>query len=110
MNNLTLIGRLGKDPVIHNSNGTIVARISLGVTIHMSNTESQTEWFDVYLWERLAYFAQQFYHTGDKVYIKGHLASSSYEDNERNVHYVTQVVADETEKLSTAKRNIKSPE
>lgn len=110
MNNLTLIGRLGTEPVVHNSNGTMVARISLGVTIKTSNTESQTEWFDVYLWERLAYFAQQFYHTGDKVYIKGHLASSSYEGKDGSNHYVTQVVADETEKLNTAKRNVKLPE
>lgn len=110
MNSLTLIGRLGAEPVIHNSNGTMAARISLGVTIKTSNTESQTEWFEVYLWERLAYFTQQYYHTGDKVYIKGHLTSSTYEDKDGNSHYVTQIVADETEKLSTAKRNIKTPE
>ena len=110
MNSLTLIGRLGAEPVIHNSNCTMVARISLGVTIKTSNTESQTEWLEVYLWERLAYFVQQYYHTGDKVYIKGHLTSDTYEDKDGNSHYVTQIVADETEKLSTAKRNIKTPE
>jgi single-stranded DNA-binding protein len=38
--------------------------------------------------------------------VKGHLSSSSYEDKEGVTHNVTQIVADDIEKLSTAKRNI----
>lgn len=110
MNNLTLVGRLGSEPVIHNTTTTMVARISLGVSIRTEKEEKQTEWFDVSLWDKLAYVAQRYLHTGDKVYIKGHLASNKYEDRDGNIHYITQIVADEAEKLSTAKRNIKEAE
>jgi single-strand DNA-binding protein len=110
MNNLTLVGRLGSEPVIHNTEATMVARISLGVNMGTEKEDKQTEWFDVCLWDKLAYVAQQYLHTGDKVYIKGHLSSSNYEDKEGNAHHVTQIVADEVEKLSTAKRNIKEQE
>lgn len=110
MNNLTLVGRLGSEPVIHNTTTTMVARISLGVNIRTGKEEVQTEWFEVSLWDKLAYVAQRYLHTGDKVYIKGHLTSGKFEDKEGNTHHVTQIVADEAEKLSTAKRNIKESE
>lgn len=105
MNNLTIIGRLGAEPVVRTTKGTIVARISLGVNHKKDNVE-ETEWFEVILWNNLASVVQQYYHTGDKVYVKGHLSSSSYEDKEGVTHNVTQIVADDIEKLSTAKRNI----
>lgn len=110
MNNLTLVGRLGSEPVIYNTNATMVARISLGVNIRTGKDETQTEWFEVSLWDKLAYVAQRYLHTGDKVYIQGHLTSHKYEDKEGIVHNVTQIVADDAEKLSTAKRNIKESE
>lgn len=110
MNNLTLVGRLGSEPVIHNTSTTMVARVSLGVAMRTGKEETRTEWFEISLWEKLAYVAQRYLHTGDKVYIKGHLASNSFEDRDGNSHRVTQIVADEVEKLSTAKRNINEPE
>lgn len=105
MNNLTIIGRLGAEPVVQTTKETIVARISLGVNHKKDNVE-ETEWLEVILWNNLASVAHQYYHTGDKVYVKGHLSSSSYEDKEGVMHNVTQIVADDIEKLSTAKRNI----
>ena len=105
MNNLTIIGRLGAEPVVRTTKETIVARISLGVN-HKKDKVEETEWLEVILWINLALEAQQYYHTGDKVYVKGHLSSNSYEDKEGVTHNVTQIVADDIEKLSTAKRNI----
>lgn len=105
MNNLTIIGRLGAEPVVRTTKETIVARISLGVNHKKDNVE-ETEWLEVILWNNLALVVQQYYHTGDKVYVKGHLSSNSYEDKEGVTHNVTQIVADDIEKLSTAKRNI----
>ena len=105
MNNLTIIGRLGAEPAVRTTKDATVARISLGVN-HKRDKAEETEWIEVILWNRLALTAQQYYHTGDKVYVRGHLASSSYEDKDGMTHYVTQIVADEMEKLSTAKRNI----
>ena len=73
---------------------------------HKKDNVEETEWLEVILWNNLASVAQQYYHTGDKVYVKGHLSSNSYEDKEGVTHNVTQIVADDIEKLSTAKRNI----
>ena len=107
MNNLTLIGRLGSEPVVINNNGSLAARISLGVTSKSGKSESETEWFEVFLWDSLALLTKEYYHTGDKVYVYGHLTSGSYEDKDGNTHHVTRIEADETEKISTAKRNQK---
>ena len=73
---------------------------------HKKDKVEETEWLEVILWNNLALVAQQYYHIGDKVYVKGHLSSNSYEDKEGVTHNVTQIVADDIEKLSTAKRNI----
>lgn len=109
MNNLTIIGRLGAEPAVRTTKEATIARISLGVNSKKGKVE-ETEWLEVILWNSLALVAQQYYHTGDKVYIKGHLSSSSYEDKDGITHYVTQIVADDMEKLSTAQRNIPEQE
>lgn len=109
MNSITIIGRLGAEPAVQTTKEATIARISIGVNSKKDKVE-ETEWLEIILWNRLALVAQQYYHTGDKVYIKGHLSSSSYEDKEGVTHYVTQIVADDMEKLSTAKRNIQGQE
>lgn len=109
MNSITIIGRLGAEPAVRTTKEATIARISLGVNSKRDKVE-ETEWLEIILWNRLALVAQQYYHTGDKVYIKGYLSSSSYEDKEGTTHYVTQIVADDMEKLSTAKRNIPEQE
>jgi single-strand DNA-binding protein len=109
MNSITITGRLGAEPTVRTTKEATIARISLGVNSKKDKVE-ETEWLEIILWNRLALVAQQYYHTGDKVYIKGHLSSSSYEDKEGTTHYVTQIVADDMEKLSTAKRNIQGQE
>ena len=105
MNNLTIIGRLGAEPAVRTTKEATVGRISLGVN-HKRDKVEETEWLEVILWNRLALTVQQYYHTGDKIYVRGHLVSTSYEDKDGTTHYITQIVADEIEKLSTAKRNI----
>lgn len=105
MNSITIIGRLGTEPSVRTVKDATIARLSLGIGCK-NGKEEVTEWLEVNLWNNLALVAQQYYHTGDKVYVKGHLSSSSYEDKEGITHYVTQIVADDMEKLSTAKRNI----
>ena len=110
MNNLTLIGRLGSEPVVINNNGSLAARISLGVTSKSGKSESETEWFEVFLWDSLALLTKEYYHTGDKVYVYGHLVFGSYEDKDGNTHHVTRIEADEIEKMSTAKRNLNKDE
>ena len=57
MNNLTIIGRLGAEPVVRTTKETIVARISLGVNHKKDNVE-ETEWLEVILWNNLTYISK----------------------------------------------------
>lgn len=107
MNNLTLIGYLGSEPAACMSDGLTAVRISLCVTLHTGRKEKETEWLEVYLTDSLAIIAQQFFHTGDKVHVEGHLESGKYESRDGKTRYYTRIVADEADKLSTAKRNQK---
>ena len=107
MNNLTLMGRLGSEPaVLNTTNGTVGVRLSIGVAEKEARTESGTVWFEVTLWDRLAIIARDYWHTGDKVYVQGHLSASSFEDKEGTTRYVTRIEVDEIEKVSTARRNL----
>ena len=111
MNNLTLMGRLGSEPVVLNTtNGTVGVRLSIGIAVKGARTDSGTVWFEVNLWDSQAIIARDYWHTGDKVHVIGHLSSGSFEDKEGTTRYVTRIEVDEIEKVSTAKRNMKTEE
>lgn len=106
MNSLTIIGRLGTAPVAYTSEESVLVRLSIGVNEKTNKAEKKTEWFDVTLWNSLAIVAGKYFQTGDKVYVRGHIESRTYEDRNGVQHNLTQIIADEAEKIATAKRNM----
>ena len=106
MNSFTLIGRLGTEPVACTSGESVLVRLSIGVNEKTNKAEKKTDWFEVILWNSLAIVAGKYFQTGDKVYIRGHLESRTYEDSDGVQHNVTQIVADEAEKIATARINM----
>ena len=99
VNRVMLIGNLGKDPDIQFLEGNIaVAKFSLATTETYKDRSgkliSQTEWHTVVLWRGLAELAQKYLHRGSLVYIEGRLKTRSWEDNEGNKKFATEIVGD----------------
>lgn len=97
VNKVILIGNLGKDPEVrHLDNGRAVANFSLATSETYKNRQGErvtsTEWHNIVLWTPLAEIAERFLKKGNQVYIEGKLTNRSWDDQEGNKRYITEVV------------------
>jgi single-strand DNA-binding protein len=100
INKVILVGNLGKDPELrHTANDIAVC----GFTMATSETYrdrttneriTQTEWHQIVLWRGLAETASKYLKKGSQVYIEGKLKTRSWEDQNGQKRYTTEVVAD----------------
>lgn len=100
VNKVILVGNLGKDPEVrHLDNGRAVANFSLATSETFKNKQGErvtnTEWHNVVLWTPLAEIAERFLKKGNQVYIEGKLTTRSWDDQEGNKRYTTEVVGRE---------------
>ena len=100
INKVILIGNLGKDPETrHLESGVSVANFPIATSEVYKDRKtgervSQTEWHNIVVWRGLADVADKYLKKGDKVYIEGKLRTRSWQDQEGNNRYTTEVIAD----------------
>jgi single-strand DNA-binding protein len=96
VNKVILVGRLGSDPEIRNtSGGTQVCTLSLATSetwVKDGKREEKTEWHRVVLWGRQAELAQKYLKKGRMVYMEGKLQTRSWQDQQNQKRYTTEVV------------------
>lgn len=108
VNKVILIGNLGKDPEVrHLDNGVSVANFSIATSESYTdkNTGERrdiTDWHNIVVWRGLAKVVDQYLKKGMKVYIEGKLKTRSWQDDQNNTRYTTEVVADNMTMLSKA--------
>ena len=108
VNKVILIGNLGKDPEVrHLESGVGVANFSLATSETYKDRKtgervSQTEWHNVVLWRGLADVAEKYLKKGDKIYIEGKLRTRSWQDQQGNNRYNTEIIADNMTMLGKA--------
>jgi len=106
VNKVILIGNLGKDPEVRRmENGTAKASFTLATSeSYRDRTTNEqktiTDWHNIVVWLGLADVADKYLRKGMQVYIEGKLKSRSYQDQNNNTRYITEVVADEMVMLS----------
>lgn len=105
LNKVMLIGNLGKDPEMrYTPDGTPVTSFSLAVSRTWVNNDGErreaTEWFNVVAWRRLAEICSQYLRKGERVYVEGRLQTRSWEDQDGQKHFRTEVVAQDMLLLS----------
>ena len=99
VNKVILVGNLGKDPEVrHLESGTVVASFSLATSETYKDKSgqkvTQTEWHNIVLWRGLAEIAEKFLKKGSQVYIEGKLRTRSWQDQNSNTRYTTEVIGD----------------
>lgn len=106
MNKVILVGRLTRDPDIKNTTtGKAVANFTLAVDRRFKNQDGQKEadFVPIVVWGKQAEFAAQYLSKGSRIGASGRLQVRSYDDKDGQRRYVTEVVADEIEFLSSKK-------
>lgn len=99
VNKVILIGNLGKDPEVRYLEGGIaVANFPLATTETFrdknGNKNEQTEWHQIVLWRKLAEVAEKYLRKGQQIYLEGKIRSRSWEDNNGNKRYTTEIFGD----------------
>jgi single-strand DNA-binding protein len=100
LNKVMLIGNLGRDPEMrYTPSGKPVTSFSLAAHRNWVSADGghhdETEWFNVVAWGNLAEICNQHLSKGQKVYIEGRLQTRSWEDENGQKHFRTEVVANE---------------
>ena len=97
LNKVFLIGRVGKDPEVRQfDGGNKVANFTLATdesyTDRNGQRQTATEWHNLVLNGKLADIAEQYVHKGSMLYIEGKIRTRSWQDQQGNKHYQTEVV------------------
>lgn len=98
VNRVILIGNLGRDPEIRRlENGAVVAKFPIATNENYRDKSGEwqtlTEWHDIVAWRGLAERAEAQLKKGSLVYVEGKLTHRSWEDQDGNKRYSTEVVA-----------------
>jgi len=100
MNRVILIGNLTKDPELSKTASDLsVCRFTVAVS--RSYGRNETDFFNVIAWRAQADNCAKFLNKGSKVAISGSIQNRSYDGNDGNKRYVTEIVADEVQFLTT---------
>ncbi|TCI84902.1 single-stranded DNA-binding protein [Tenacibaculum sp. M341] len=99
-NKVQLIGNLGNKPEIRIlDSGKKLAKFSLATNETYKNNRGEkitdTQWHNVIAWNKTADIIESYVNRGDEVAIEGKLTSRSYETNEGEKRYITEIVCNE---------------
>ena len=99
-NKVQLIGNVGNTPEITNlDTSKKVARLSLATNDYYRNQKGEsvqdTQWHNLVAWNKHAEIIENYVPKGKEIAIEGKLISRSYEDNEGNKRYVTEILVSE---------------
>ncbi len=113
LNKVMLIGRLGADPEIrYTPDGTAVANFRLATDRPVKRGEqweTETDWHRVVAWRRLAEICAEYMSKGTLVYVEGMLRTRSWEDQDGNKRWVTEVHARDIQMLESRGAREPSP-
>lgn len=106
MNQVVLVGRLVEEPVVSKTeNGKNYTAITLAVQRPFKNMDGvyDTDFIRVVLWNGIASNTSEYCHTGDVVGVKGRLQNRSYETQDKELKYITEVIAERVSFISTCR-------
>ena len=100
MNKVLLTGRLAKDPELrYTQSGTGVASFTLAVNRKFTNQngEREADFINCVAWNKTAEFVANYFKKGQEMALEGRLQVRSYDDNNGQRKWVTEVVVEQVE-------------
>ena len=111
LNKVLLIGNVGRDPEVRyldqgsaqGGQSTKVATFTLATTDRYRDRSGElrenTEWHNLVLWRQLADLAEKFIRKGSQIYVEGRIRTRSYNDQQGQKKFMTEIVADNVQLL-----------
>jgi single-strand DNA-binding protein len=104
INNVTLVGRLTKDPELkYTPSGVAVANFTLAVNrpFKGQSGENEADFINITVWRKPAENAANFLKKGSLAGVTGSIQTRNYEGSDGKRVYVTEVVADRVQFLDS---------
>ena len=96
-NKVQLIGNLGADPILKDINGTKLAKFTVATNETYTNKQGErmqdTQWHNLVAWGKVADIVERFVAKGREIAVEGKLQTRSYDDENGNKRYITEIVA-----------------
>lgn len=113
INKVILVGNVGQDPEVRYTgdatNGAKVASLRLATSERYrdrnGNLQEHTEWHSVVAWRNTADVIEKYVKKGTQLYIEGRLRTRSWDDQNGNKRYTTEVLADTLQLLGRKSDN-----
>lgn len=113
MNKVFLIGRLTREPELrYTESQTPVTTFSVAVNRDFTNQagEREADFINIIVWRKRAENCKDYLTKGSKVAIEGRIQTRNYEGQDGKKVYVTEVVADNVEFLSSNSHKEEEPQ
>lgn len=97
MNKVILIGRLARDPEMRTTgSGVAVTRFTVAVSrpFNPQNGQPQTDFIGCVAWRKQAENIAKYCTKGSQVAVEGRIQTGSYDGQDGQKHYTTDIVAD----------------
>ena len=108
-NKVILIGNMTADPELKQTTGGIsVCSFSIAVNRRFARAEQgqqNVDFINIVTWRQQAEFVSRYFKKGNPILICGQLQTRSWNDNQGQKRYATEVVADEVSFVASAAQN-----
>jgi single-strand DNA-binding protein len=100
LNKVMIIGNVGTEPEMRFiASGKPVTTFSVATNRIYSGADGErkeeTEWFNIVVWNKLAELCNQFLGKGRLVYVEGRFRTRSWEGQDGQKHYRTELIAEQ---------------
>ncbi len=108
MNKVVLVGRLARDPELRTTqSGTAVVSFTVACDRRFARQgeERQADFINCVAWNKTAEFISRYFTKGMRIALDGRIQTRSYDDQNGNKRYVTEVVAEDVEFAQSKNEN-----
>lgn len=106
MNKVILLGRLTKDVETRYTQSTNIQVSSFTLAVNRrfaKEGEQQADFINIVAWNKTAEFCSKYFRKGQQVAVVGRIQTRTWDDDQGQKHYVTEVVAEEVYFADTKK-------
>ena len=104
INRVELLGRVGADPEMkYTASGIAVTQLRLATDRARRNGESETDWHTVVVWDKLGESVAEYVEKGQRLYVAGRLVQNSWEADDGQRRYRTEIHAQEVVFLDSSR-------
>lgn len=107
INQVILVGRMTRNLELrYTSNEKAVGNFTLAINRRFKNTngEYETDFIDCVIFGKQAETMAQYTKKGDLIGLEGSIQKRTYEDKEKNKHYITEIMVEKITFLQTNKK------